>query len=484
MIKNIEILEWCISCRNCETVCPKIFKVNPKSKVISNKYEWNESEILQAELMCPVNVIKVEKKWNISINFKDAVLEEKNYLTKDTLELKFNTENFNFKAWQYISLQMEDWKWKFSRSYSIALWDENNFTLTVKLLDKWRWANFLKKLKTWKKIKFLWALWNFYLKNTQKEKVFIATGTWLAPMIAMLEKTPADIKKTIIFWVRYEEDLYYLDKLKSFKNTEIVLKISRPSKDEYKKNKWRVTDYLSKIDLNSEVYICWNPQMVDSVREWLIERWHPIETIYNESFSISQEHNSIAKEIFINWNIPGTKYLSWFMILGSLIIIPIFYNNISTQLLWDISWWAVVFVMWIRPLADLFPKLWILAKLVYFRKAFWILSSLIIVTALAYKFFWNAQYFSYYFSLNNWSSYNSILSRLSEITWLILLITSNTISQKTLWIWWKRIQRLSYIYFISWWIVAAIWAPMKIYPAMAVVIFLWILAAFGLRIWK
>jgi hypothetical protein len=38
--------------------------------------------------------------------------------------------------------------------------------------------------------------------------------------------------------------------------------------------------------------------------------------------------------------------------------------------MYDLSWWSVVFVMAIRPLADLFPKIGILSKLVTLRKAF------------------------------------------------------------------------------------------------------------------
>jgi hypothetical protein len=36
--------------------------VSPKSKVISNNYEGKTTEIIQAELLCPVNVIQVKKK--------------------------------------------------------------------------------------------------------------------------------------------------------------------------------------------------------------------------------------------------------------------------------------------------------------------------------------------------------------------------------------------------------------------------------------
>lgn len=38
--------------------------------------------------------------------------------------------------------------------------------------------------------------------------------------------------------------------------------------------------------------------------------------------------------------------------------------------LYDLSWWSVVFVMAIRPLADIFPRIGLLRTLRYFRKAF------------------------------------------------------------------------------------------------------------------
>ena len=58
-IKDVKVIPGCISCRTCENVCPSVFKVDPKSRVITDSYEGKESEILQAEAMCPVNVIKV-----------------------------------------------------------------------------------------------------------------------------------------------------------------------------------------------------------------------------------------------------------------------------------------------------------------------------------------------------------------------------------------------------------------------------------------
>lgn len=501
MIKNVKVIPWCISCKNCETVCSDIFKVSPKSKVISHDYKWKESEILQAELMCPVNVIKVEKQWWVKISFKKAKVEKKTMLNHDVLEITFKTKNFKFKPWQYISIQANDLIWKFSRSYSVASAWEDFFSLNVKLLKKWRWSKFLRNLKIKDEISFLWALWNFYLKDTKNDKVFIATGTWLAPMIAMLEeleKKDDDINKTIVFWVRNEKDLYSVEKLKSFKNTKIITKVSRPNKW-YNWSIWRVTDYLSNIKEKQEIYICWNPEMVESVIEWLVDRWHDEKLIFNESFTISRVYPGFWKDIFLNWHVPAINIFSWIVIILSLTFIPFswFYNSINNNLYWnylwmnnfmwfmfDLSWWSVVFVMAIRPIADLFPKIWLFNKLVSLRKAFWILSSSIIVVNLVWPMILDFDKFINYFKYTKWEIYIPTISRISEITAIILLITSNHFSQKKLWIWWKRIQRSSYLYFITWWIIAWVHNPLKIYPAMIIVILLWLIAQIRISIKK
>lgn len=152
--------------------------------------------------------------------------------------------------------------------------------------------------------------------------------------------------------------------------------------------------------------------------------------------------------------------------------------------MFDLSWWSVIFVMAIRPLSNLFPKLWILKKLVSLRKAFWILSSSIIVVNLVWPMILDYWKFTSYFSSIKWWIYYPIISRISEITAIILLVTSNNFSQKNLGIWWKRIQRSSYLYFICWWIIAAQYFPMKIYPSMIIVIILWILAQTRIKLWK
>ncbi len=175
---------------------------------------------------------------------------------------------------------------------------------------------------------------------------------------------------------------------------------------------------------------------------------------------------------------------SWIIIIVWIIIIPISFNFWDKQILWDISWWSVVFIMIIRPLSNIFSRFIFLKKMIFFRKAFWILSSSIVITFLVYKHLSDPWLITQYFSLANWSLYNPIFSRISEITWLILLVTSNTYSQVKLWKWWKKIQRLSYLYFFSGTMIVAIWEPLKAYTTIWVVLLLWILAKLKIKILK
>lgn len=488
MIKNVKIKKWCISCKNCENICPNIFKVQKWwTQVYSYSYKDNAKNILQAESMCPVNVISVEKDWNMSIDFKKAFLKEKKYLTKDTVELFFETKDFEYKPGQYVSINMKDKKWTFTRSYSIVKAWKNNFILCIKLLKEWRWWVFFNNISTWVTLDYLWAFWDFYLKNNSKSKTFISTGTGIAPMICMLEKLPENINKRIIFWVRYEEDLFYIEELKKYKNTNIVITVSRPSNN-FEWNKWRVTNYLDNIDIDSDIYICGNQDMITSVISNLDSKNIDKKNIFYESFETQTEEKILmVNDIFLNWNIPFFKYIEYITILFAFFIpfIIIYYPS-YTYTLWDISWWSLLFVMIIRPLADIFPKILAFRRLIELRKSFWILSSMVIVSALLIKAYsyWT-DYINIYFSFNNFfSSYNYLYARIWEITWLILLITSNTFSQKTLWVWWKRVQRLSYLYFISGWLYIYQYWETKVILSFAIVSILWLLARYWLKIWK
>lgn len=114
----------------------------------------------------------------------------------------------------------------------------------------------------------------------------IATGTGLAPMISMLRALPEETQKLVIFGGRYEQDLYYLDLIESFRNVELITCVSRPGQD-YTGNTGRVTDYLHKIHPEDEVYICGNPNMVHDTIKHLQTNGHFRERIFHEDFTLA-----------------------------------------------------------------------------------------------------------------------------------------------------------------------------------------------------
>ena len=152
------------------------------------------------------------------------------------------------------------------------------------------------------------------------------------------------------------------------------------------------------------------------------------------------------------------KYIS----IGAVILTPIIWILLSyfdlllvkigfTLYTWlyVISWYAVVFVMIIRPLADIFPKQRWLRQLTMLRRAFGIVSAMVIVTLLIDKWIGNSSSFIAFFTPASWEWWYPLIARLSELTAIVLLLTSNNFSQKKLGKNWKRIQRSSYIYFIT-----------------------------------
>jgi DMSO/TMAO reductase YedYZ heme-binding membrane subunit len=119
--------------------------------------------------------------------------------------------------------------------------------------------------------------------------------------------------------------------------------------------------------------------------------------------------------------------------------------------LFRVSFGAVFLVMLIRPLADIFKNQRWLRKLIYLRKGFGILSASIIVGFMfGHIIAPESQYITSIFTKEYWSLDDYILfAHIGDITGLILLVTSNNLSMVLLGRNWKRLQKLSYIYFFA-----------------------------------
>lgn len=143
------------------------------------------------------------------------------------------------------------------------------------------------------------------------------------------------------------------------------------------------------------------------------------------------------------------------LILFILPLIIVFYpNSLSEQVtlrLYDISHITIFFVMIIRPLADIFTKSTKIRPLVILRKGIGVLSASIIVSFILAKVIVDPSgYFGSLFTSQYWSFENfAVLAHLGDLSAILLIVTSNNLSKKLLGLWWKRIQRLSYVYFYA-----------------------------------
>lgn len=249
---------------------------------------WTKFEDIPDNWVCPVCWVW---KWDFEPYYDNETtvfwgyvwkVVEYKMLTQDVLEISLKLDNkVEVLKWQYAILTLRDNDWEFSRSYSIVSSENNILTFCIKVNDIWRWWKVLKKIKIDDIIKIRWIYWEFVLKNTLNPKVFIATWTWLAPIINMISENLSQSNNFLLFWVQSKKDLFYLDKIQNKENLKTHIYLSKEEDENYRY--WRINLSEFNFDLNSEFYICWNPLMVTSTIEQLSKSWY--KNIYFEKFT-------------------------------------------------------------------------------------------------------------------------------------------------------------------------------------------------------
>lgn len=222
---------------------------------------------------------------------QDYILKNIKNLTSDVFELEFEGDNeILAEAWQFITFLIP---WIWARAYSILEKNWKNLKFIIKKIEiengwKW-WSKFLCEQKENTVLKWIWPSWNFILKENEKNKVFLGTGTGFVPLFnqikTALEKNKKE-KLKFIFWVRTSKDLFYLEELKNlkekFSNFDFTIYLSREENKDFKK--WYITDEIKFLQDFEEVYICWSPAMVDSAKEILLKQNFLEENIFDEKY--------------------------------------------------------------------------------------------------------------------------------------------------------------------------------------------------------
>lgn len=196
----------------------------------------------------------------------------------------------------------------------------------------------------------------------------------------------------------------------------------------------------------------------------------------------------IFKRILLKGDIPYFKNIKSHLVYLSFFSLLIFIFPGEFKFFWEIWWKMLLIIIFSRPLRDIFPKIWIFKKIVLLRKELWIICGFFVLA-----------HFVWYLIIFKISIVDFIISDirglksapfwwlLSTIALIPLLITSNIFSMKKLWKWWKKVQQLTYFFFIFWALHIAFVNPEKEVAMIIVssaIASVWVLAKNKVVLWK
>lgn len=209
---------------------------------------------------------------------------------KLTVRFAPNT-NFNFLEGQYVNII----KGGIRRSYSIAnsQTSDSKLEFFIKKYENGLMSNYLfEEAKLNDLLRLEGPLGTFFYRKSPFEKViFLATGTGIAPVKALLEYLQINsnlvVKKNILVFCggRYEKDIFWKPDF-SLKNFKFIPVLSKGD-DTWKGEKGYIQDVLLKRikNLNNvQVYACGSNQMIESSKKALLKNGLPENQFYSDAF--------------------------------------------------------------------------------------------------------------------------------------------------------------------------------------------------------
>ena len=201
--------------------------------------------------------------------------------------------NFGYNSGQYVNIT----KATIKRSYSVAnaYRESGVLTFLIKKYDNGLMSNYwFDEAKENDLLRIEGPLGSFFLRETETENIiFLATGTGVAPIKAILEsiiETPNKFsnKKIWIFsGVRNESDIFWQpNELNEIPNLKYIPVLSRAS-EVWKGEKGYVQDILIKQNIpleNAQVYACGSNTMIESAKKLLFENGLNKKNFFSDAF--------------------------------------------------------------------------------------------------------------------------------------------------------------------------------------------------------
>lgn len=232
--------------------------------------------------------------------------------THDILTLTFritNNEPLVFEAGQYLIMHVpQEGKPAARRLFSIVTPAENTkeFELLIELVPNGLASEYVKNSQVGEELFFQGPAGLFTLRNNNHDKVFLVTGTGIAPVFSMMDHhlpLNLDIPIKLLWGMPKAEDLYLVERLQSiqkqYPNFSFQICLSREEdlavvSEQYRQHcvKGRVTAGFETLFsgenaaflAQTEFYLCGGRDVVESLRQFVMDKGVPKERIILEKF--------------------------------------------------------------------------------------------------------------------------------------------------------------------------------------------------------
>lgn len=218
-----------------------------------------------------------------------------------SMDLLSPEEGITFKPGQYVQLEVPKYK-KIStpefRAYSISSdsREHGSLELVITKVPEGAVTTYVHEyLKVGNELTIYGPYGDFYVRDSDRGVLMIATGSGLAPMKSILHQIEGDNvqrESMLFFGAKTMGDLYYYNELKKLEKKINSFKfysvLSRADNDDsWDGEKGRVTNLIEKyIPKNAtfDVYLCGAPPMIEACMKLLEKKGIPEEHMYFDKF--------------------------------------------------------------------------------------------------------------------------------------------------------------------------------------------------------
>jgi CDP-4-dehydro-6-deoxyglucose reductase len=301
--KNGIILEHsCLTarCRSCAVQVESGTTIDKLDDLVLSAEEKSNNWMLSCNTIPTSDlVLDLEDLGNIQIFDKKIIpakIQAINKLNDTVIEVSLRlppNSNFGYNSGQYVNIT----KGSIKRSYSVANahGETGLLTFLIKKYENGQMSNYwFDQAKENDLVRIEGPIGSFFLRESEVENIiFLATGTGVAPIKAILEsiaELPNKLsnKKIWIFTgARHENDLFWHPKeLNGILNLKYIPVLSQASEN-WNGEKGYVQDIVIKQNIpleNAQVYACGSNNMIESAKKTLSENGLNTKNFFSDAF--------------------------------------------------------------------------------------------------------------------------------------------------------------------------------------------------------